>query len=314
MTHSQNINYGTSGQREAKVVAKSELSEFETKKKKLIRKKKQGRARRRFIVLLFLVICIGTIFVVLKAPLFNVKTIICEGQTTLSCEEVIKIAGAKTGVNIFSTGVGTMKRRLAAHPSIAECNARRLFPNKIKIWVRESKAVVCIENNGVFLLADKNGQIIKAVDSKTKDAAKGIARLDSFKPVSTKVGEYIFSDKDATHNVILDCVNILDKLAVVNDVTKISATDLSDIKIEYQDRLTIMLGSYEQMEYKLTFIKKVIDENISKYEKAILDYRGTSLYVGPKSVEEPKVPAKEDEKTAESEKADDTKSEEKAEN
>lgn len=274
-------------------MAVAELNDIETKKKKLIKKKRKIRAKRRFIVLLFLLVCVGTIFVVLKAPFFNVKTIVCVGQTSLPEEEVIKIAGAKTDVNIFSTGVGTMKRRLAAHPGIAECNVRRLFPNKIKIWVRESKAVICIEQGVVFLLADKDGRIIKSVDAKNEDAAKGIARLAEFKPQSTAVGECIFSKEDATHNVLRECVGVLDSLDMIGDVTMIDGKDLSDIKIEYQDRLTILLGSYENAEYKLTFVKKVINEELSKYEKATLDYRGSKLYVGPRTEELPTVDTEE---------------------
>ncbi len=266
-------------------MSKAELSEFEVKKKKLIKKKKKTRVKRRFIVFLFLLVCISTIFVVLKAPFFNVKTIECIGQTTLSQEEVIKIAGAKTDVNIFSTGVGTMKRRLSEHPVISECNVRRIFPNKIKIWVREAKPVICVEDNGMFLLADKNGSIIKSVDAKTKDAAEGISKLANFKPASVKVGENMFDKADSGHRVILDCIGVLDKLDMIGNVTSIEASDLSDISLQYQDRLSIMLGSYDDMDYKLTFIKKVIDENISKYEKAILDYRGENLYVSPKSEE-----------------------------
>ncbi len=266
-------------------MVKSELNEFEAQKKQMIKKKKRNRAKRRLIVFLFLFICIGTIFTILKAPFFNVKTIICIGQETLSEEEIIKIAGAKTDVNIFSTGVGTMKRRLNGNPGIAECNVRRLFPNKIKIWVRESKAVVCVENSGLLLLADKNGQIIKVMDANEEGAGQGIAVLSEFEPFSTGVGEYINNTDDATHNVMFECISILEKLNMIGDVTLISTADLSDIKIDYQDRLYIMLGGYEKMDYKLTFIKKVIDENLSKYERAILDYRGNNLYVGPRNEE-----------------------------
>ena len=279
-------------------MATAELNELEAKKKKLIKKKRKLRAKRRFIVLLFLLICVGTIFVVLKAPFFNVKTIVCVGQSSLSEEEIIKIAGAKTNVNIFSTGVGTMKRSLAAHPGIAECNVRRLFPNKIKIWVRESKAVVCVEQSGTLLLADNNGQIIKSLDAKNADNAKGIARLAEFQPASIEVGKCIFSKDDATHNVLRDCVGILDNLGMIGDVTIIESKDLSNVKIEYQDRLTILLGSYENAEYKLTFVKKVINEELSKYEKATLDYRGSNLHVGPK-VEEESPPADTEEKPQE---------------
>ena len=86
---------------------------------------------------------------------------------------------------------------------------------------------------------------------------------------------------------------------MIDKVTKITASDLSDIRIDYQDRLYILLGSYEQMEYKLTFIKKVISENISEYESALLDYRGKNLYVGSRE-EEPLEEDQTKDETAES--------------
>jgi cell division septal protein FtsQ len=273
----------------------AEISEFEAKKRQLIKKKRRNRLKRRFIVFMFLFICMAIIFTVLKAPFFNVKTIICVGQQELTEEQVIKIAGAKTNVNIFSTSVKTMKRNLSENPAVAECNVRRLFPNKIKIWVRESKAVAYAESGGLFLLTDKNGQIIKVFDAKEPDSVKGIARLENFKPEATELGKYIKKKDDPVHNKVFECIEILDKLQLIDNVTMISASDLSDIRIDYKDSLYIMLGSYEQMEYKLTFIKKVISENLSEYEKAILDYRGKSLYVGPRVEETAENDSKQDE-------------------
>ena len=265
----------------------AEISEFEAKKKQLINRKRRNRIKRRLIIFSFLFICVGIIFTVLKAPLFNVKSIVCVGQNELTEEQIIEISGAKLGVNIFSTGVKTMKRRLFESPSVEDCNVRRLYPNKIKIWVRESKAVSFVEDNGMFFLTDKNGQIIKVLNSQETEKVAGIARIMDFKPYKTKLGEIIADKDDPSHQKVFECINILDKLQMLDKVTMVSAADLSDIKIDYQDRLYIMLGSYEKMEYKLTFIKKVISENLSEYEKAILDYRGQKLYVGPRIEEEP---------------------------
>ncbi len=262
-----------------------EANEFETKKKRILKKKKLNRIKRRLAAFLFVLICTGIIFTVLKAPFFNVDAIVCVGQQELTEERIVEIAGAKTGVNVFSASVKDMKKRLSAEPSIAECNVRRLFPNKIKIWVRESKAVACIENAGYLLLTDKNGQIIKIVELEKKDSVAKVARLEGFKPAANGLGEYVCSKDDAVHIKTYECIEILDKLDMIQNITMINAADLSNIEIDYQDRLHIMLGGYEQMEYKLRFIKKVISENLSEYEKAILDYRGEKLYVEPKTEE-----------------------------
>lgn len=265
----------------------AEIADFEAKKRQIMKKKKRARAKRRLIIFFFLFICVGIIFTVLKAPLFNVKSIMCVGQQELSDEQIVKIAGAKTGVNIFTTGVKTMKRNLADNPLIAESNVRRIFPDKIKIWVREAKPALMVENGNTLILADKKGQIIKTVEKDRLQEGISVARLEAFESASNVPGESIYKKDDAVHGKIFECAEILDRLEMLDSVTKISASDLSDIRIDYEDRLNILLGDYENMDYRLTFVKKVIEENLSKYEKAILDYRGKNLYVGPKTEEEP---------------------------
>ncbi len=265
----------------------AEITDLQKKKKQLIRKKRRNRIKRRLVVFAFLFVCTAIIFTVLKAPFFNVKSILCVGQETLTEEQIIKIAGAKTGANIFSTAVKTMERRLNEDPNIETCNVRRLYPNSIKIWVREANALAYVQSNGLFLFVDKAGQIIKIADQKETEVTKGIARLDGIEPVTTKLGEYIFAADDAVHQKTFECMEILTKLEMIDKVSMISAADLSDIKVDYDERLFIMLGSYEKMEYKLTFVKKVISQNLSDYEKAILDYRGQKLYVGPRTTDKP---------------------------
>ena len=239
-----------------------EKREFDERKKQLLKKKKKNRLKRRFIVFAFLFICAAVIFTVLKAPFFNIQTIICVGQETLTEEQVIQIAGVKPDANIFSTGVKAMKRRLAGEPRIAECNVRCLFPNKLKIWIRET------------------GQIIRITDP--KEEKPKAAKLLDFTPASELLGENVIAEDNAADKIVLECIGLLKDLEMLEKVTSISVADLSDIRIDYEDRLYILLGSYEDIEYKLTFVKKVISENLSEYEKALLDYRGQNLYVGPR--------------------------------
>jgi|GEM_PF-2558549 len=279
----------------------AEIADSEAKKRQIIKKKKRAKAKRRLIVFLFLFICVGIIFTVLKAPVFNIKGIMCVGQQELSEEDVIRIAGAKTGVNIFTTGVKIMKRNLAENPLIAESNVRRIFPDKIKIWVREAKPVLMAEMGSSIILADKNGQIIKTVEKDRLQDGIAVAKLNGFEPASNVPGESIYKKDDAVHSKISECAEILQRLEMLDKVTMISASDLSDIRIDYEDRLNILLGDYQNMDYRLTFVKKVISENLSKFEKAVLDYRGKNLYVGPKNVEQQNTDDEQSEAAAEGE-------------
>ncbi len=263
--------------------------EIEFKKQQLKKARRRNKIKKRLIVFAFVFVCIGIIVTVLKAPFFNVKSVICVGYETLTEKEIIETAKVEMGVNIFSSNIGAMKRRVAAIPEVSESNVRRLFPNKIKIWVRECKKAAYVKSGNVGLVIDANGKILSYLNDVSEESQIDIAHLMGINAISEQEGDYISADSDIKAKKIYECMNILEKLGMLDGVTEIDATDLSDIKIQYQNRLEIFLGSYDNMEYKLTFLNKVIRENISEFEHAKLDLRGENLYVGPRDeeVEEP---------------------------
>ncbi len=268
--------------KKTKAAKSVETNEFEQKKRELMKKKRKNRAKRRVIVLLFLIVCVGIIFAVFKAPFFNVKTVFCVGQQNMAETEIVKLADVHTGTNIFSVNLRAVKKRLASNPMIAETNVRRIFPNKIKIWVKEAKMVAYVEKDGKYLMLDQNGQIIKVLTGEDAKTAPKAARLSGIEMVSQKPGEYIAAPDDQRAIKLFECMEDLSELEMMDKVNYINFEDLSNIEIDYESRLFMLLGSYEKLDYKLKFVKKVIDDNISEHEKALFDYRGDKLYVGPR--------------------------------
>ena len=186
------------------------------------------------------------------------------------------------GNNIFSTNIRAIKRRLGDNPQIAESNVRRLFPNKVKIWVKEAKVSAYLEHEKRFLCIDEKGKIIKILEGENAKEPPKVAKLEGIEVANSDAGKKIAAEDDARAGELFECMDILSQLDMLEKVNYINFGDLSDIKIDYENRLYMLLGSYENMEYKLKFIKKVIAENISEYEKALFDYRGEKLYVGPR--------------------------------
>lgn len=259
---------------------KATLSEFEQKKLDMRRQRRKMRAKRRITVFLFLFLCAGVVTVVLKAPMFNIKSVMCVGAKTISDEELICAAGIKTGSNIFSANVGMMKKRVSELPQVSESNVRRIFPNKIKIWVRESKPAAFMRNDAAAFVIDRNGKIIRQTKRDAEELSQ-IAELTGLELTGTKPGAKITDSDDLRAEKIFECLGIMSDLDMIGKTQYIDASDLSDIKIGYENRLRILIGGYEKMDYKLRFIKKVIDEKLSPYESANLDYTGEKLYVGP---------------------------------
>ncbi len=257
-------------------------TELEQKKRNMMKKRKRNQAKRSLIVFAFLFICTGVIFVVLKAPIFDIKTVFCVGQQQMSEAEILDIAKVKVGNNIFSTNIRAIKRRLGDNPQIAESNVRRLFPNKVKIWIKEAKVSAYLEYEQKLLCVDEDGKIIKILEGEETKVPPSVAKLEGIEVANSDAGKNIAAEDDARAGELFECMEILSQLDMLERVNYINFGDLSDIKIDYENRLYMLLGGYENMEYKLKFIKKVITENISEYEKALFDYRGEKLYVGPR--------------------------------
>lgn len=269
--------------KKAKPVRNEQVStETEQAKRTLMKKKRKERMKRRLTVFLFLLVCVGIIVAVLKAPIFNVKTAYCVGQQQMTEEEILEIAQVETGKNIFSTNVRAVKKRLADNPEIAESNVRRIFPNKIKIWVKEAEAVAFAEQAEKLLMIDSDGKIIRVLSAEETKETPAAARIEGVEIVSEIPGERLNAENDMRAGELFRCIEILSELDMMKKINYINFEDLSDIHIDYESRLYMLLGSYENLEYKLRFSKKVIDENISEYEKALFDYRGDKLYVGPR--------------------------------
>ena len=280
----------------------------EMNKADIRRKRRKTKMKRRLTVFVFLFLCAAVILTVLKAPFFNIKSIECVGQEKLSRKEILKAADIDTGTNVFSVNIESVKRKVAAIPAVSDSNVRRIFPNKIKIWVRECKEAGYISLNGQIAVVDPNGKIIKIV-SDDEETKAGMAEILGIEAVTDKPGNIISAEEDIVARELYECMGTLDKLGMLDKVSLIDLSDASDLKIGYDNRLEIYLGRYENLEYKLTFVGKVIAENISDYEKAKLDYRGDKLYVGP--VEEETVPEENAEITEENPAEESTQQEEK---
>ena len=282
---------------------KDEYSEqLERNKRIMMKKRKKMRAKRRFIVFMFLLICAGIIITALKAPFFNIGQIVCDGEANLTEEQILKTAGINTGQNIFSTGVRKAEEKLTENPEIAEAAVRRVFPNKIRIEIKEAVPIAYVVFDSEYLMIDGDGKIIKLAESAEDERLKNLIHIEGIEVVSATAGKKIASNEDIRAKELYKCLDTMQTLGMRDKVNYIDIADLSDIKLDYENRIYMLLGSYDKLDYKLKFVKKVIDEKLSEQEKAKFDFRSEKLHVGPREVletvedDEPEKPKDEEQK------------------
>jgi cell division protein FtsQ len=94
---------------------------------------------------------------------FATRQISIEGTQRLNPETVARQAGIRRGDNILAINLSLVRKRLLAHPWIAEAEVRREIPCRLIIRVKEQNALALVDFGQKFLI-NRQGQIFKAWD------------------------------------------------------------------------------------------------------------------------------------------------------
>jgi cell division protein FtsQ len=160
----------------------------ETKEK--VKKKKKRRKKKHYLLrlILFIGFCVASYFF-LTSSLFDIQGITVENSAYYTSEQIISIAGAKTGGNIFAEGTGNMKKKLLLDPYIKNAAVSRNLPAEIKITVEERKECAYIAYRSDFIIIDNDGIVLRqaSVEPKlTVLTGLTVKRIDPGKPLEAE--------------------------------------------------------------------------------------------------------------------------------
>lgn len=115
-----------------------------------------------------------------QSDYFSARQLNIEGMQRLTREQVARQAGVHKGINILSANLTLARKRLLAHPWIAEAEVSREIPNGLTIVVKEHTALAAV-NLGQKYLMNTRGEIFKAwdpTDPKNLPLISGLAQSD----------------------------------------------------------------------------------------------------------------------------------------
>lgn len=126
-------------------------------------------ALRTILLSLAGTILLGTLSTVLifghdlftQCDYFQARQIKVTGNLRLSPAHVLDQAGLNRGVNILAVNLPLSRKRLLAHPWIAQAEVRREMPDTLVVTVREHQALAVIDLGKAFLV-NQQGEIFKA--------------------------------------------------------------------------------------------------------------------------------------------------------
>jgi len=113
-------------------------------------------------VLLNLLLILGHDLLV-QWPALRGEDIQVEGAQRLSPERVLEQAGIARGDNLLKVNLGLARKRLLAHPWIAEAEIRREIPSRIRVRIRE-EVCLAVADLGTRFLVNAEGGVFKELE------------------------------------------------------------------------------------------------------------------------------------------------------
>jgi cell division protein FtsQ len=116
---------------------------------------------------------------------FQTHQIFVEGGQRLSSRAIAAQAGVRPGINVLSVNLTAARKRLLAHPWIAEAEVQREIPSTLRIRIREHEAAAVVDIGRRFLL-NLQGELFKEwepSDPAGLPSVSGLA-LSDVKPVN----------------------------------------------------------------------------------------------------------------------------------
>lgn len=115
---------------------------------------------------------LAAVVIFMMSSYFNIKTIKVEGEKTIKAEEIIKMSGIKSGMNIFKVRESKVSKNLKKDAYFSSVKISRKLPDKLTITVRERNESAFILYGSERVIIDNEGYVLR----KTKESQADTAR------------------------------------------------------------------------------------------------------------------------------------------
>lgn len=128
------------------------------------RKKKKRRKKRFLLRLVLLIILCAGAYYFLTSDLFDIQKLTVKNNKHYTAEQIIGIAEAKTGGNLFKVSTADLKEKLLKDPYIKSARVSRKLPDEIILAVVERVEAAAVPYGDNYIIIDKEGMILRQTD------------------------------------------------------------------------------------------------------------------------------------------------------
>ena len=243
-------------EKRAKEIRAQEREVIRRRKKSLTSTQIKHRRIALYSSIFAAVLIIGVILSL--TVLFKTEKIEVEGNSFYSKDQILSYANVALQSNIFVGKMTATPDKIAEKlPYVESAKVDFVVPDTIKITITDAVPSYVIINDGKFLLISSKGRILDVM----ADNSSNYPVLSSSSLKNTTVGEYVsYSDENVP--VILE--EISDSLSKneFKGITGVDVTNTANIELVYDNRIAVIIGLPEDIDYKIRTAMAIITEKL----------------------------------------------------
>ena len=205
-----------------------------------------------------------------RAALFGVKKIVVEGNTRYKEDAIIGISGIRIGQSIFSVDKKQAAENVRAAFAYAETVTvdNKTAMDTIRITIKEAVplGVMAVDDN--WMLISTTGRGLEEWPRQS-DTPIRYLHIKGSTIKEKKVGKQVLDDRG--FKIVTSLMKTTEDMKL-NDLTEIDMTDKTDIRVNWKNQITFLLGNDVELGHKLAVTDAILKDVLKTRGK---DARGT---------------------------------------
>lgn len=201
------------------------------------------------------------------AIFFRIEKIEVLGDTRYNSEEIINSSKVKVGQNLVLLNKDKIKEKMEKElPFLKIKDIKKTVPNKLIFEVEEVKKYAYIEQNEMCILFDEDKKIIEIKEEKEENLLK----IRGVEVIDPKVGEKIKIKSEDKEKSLKEILNLLTEYDLF-EPTEVDLSNELKVSIGYQNRINILVGNLNELDYKIKTASEIINNRLGREENGELD-------------------------------------------
>lgn len=237
-----------------------------------LRERKKRRRKRGSNVVYYVAIGLIAlaIFAILSVTvLFNTEHIIVVGDSDYTAEEIVAASELKGNENLVRLNLsGTAERILNKLVCLDHVRVEKVYPSSIKITVTRSVPMANFYYKGKNFVISHTGRVMRIVDDNEE-----CMEIFGYVPAeSVIVGSFISAEDEQQDELIAQISGAVEAGGLTEKITSVDISDPINLKMTYDGRVEIFLGSILKIDQKIKAINELMNGgHIAETERITLD-------------------------------------------